>query len=307
MVQNLVEFANVADGNVFPKTPSQKDVDQTWTRFYDHIVSTVGANNTEPRSTAEGAGYLTCAVESIANGRIADSELEACLNTLSRYLTSPHAQQTLFSALFCRWVFAFPEQMLDTMHSDGMMHLYEGILDAAETKADGLERVRQYDKVAMKLLLENPDSKTVLVVRRTSEFEVRFETAKHNLCKPSKIPSSLSPSSFAKEVMDFKQKLLLSPKEYRIYYVRPGYEFNAKWMQAYDNTNEPVPDSKAEGKNIDLCVFPALACLKDEAIKEDGKIEDVLCKNKQFFPTLDDLMLGFSPVAKWSKAMVLVS
>ncbi|XPS69480.1 hypothetical protein M3J07_001739 [Ascochyta lentis] len=308
MVQNLVEFVDLNNGTAFPKIPAQNEIDRMWTKFYEQIVSTVGPNNVTPSPTPEGAGYLTCAAEGIANGRIPNDQLEACIESLRRYLETPHAQQSLFSALFCRWIFASPEPMLHAMHSGGMMRLYDGVIGAAQDPtSEGLARVQHYDKVATKLMFEEPDFQTVEVSRRTSEFKSRFEAAKKKLCQPSNIPSSLSPSRFSKEAIKFKQKLLLSPKEYRIHFVRPGYRFQASRMQAYDETNEPVLDAKATGKKVLLCLFPMLTCEGPQPTKEDARIEDVLCKNKKFFPTFKESMQVPSPELQLSKAVVLVS
>ncbi|UPX15434.1 uncharacterized protein EKO05_0005881 [Ascochyta rabiei] len=308
MVQKLVEFVDLSNGTVFPKVPAQNEVDKVWTALYEHIVSTVGPNNITPCPTPEGAGYLTCAAEGIANGRIPDDQLETCVESLQQYLQSPHAQQTLFSALFSRWGFTTPEPMLRTMHSDGMMQLYSAVKNAAQdAQSEGLERVQHYDKVATKHMFEDADFQTVHVSRRRSEFRLRFEMAKEKLCRPSNIPTSLSPSRFAKEVVALKQKLLLSPKEYRIHFVRPGNTFRASRMRACDETNEPVSDEKAAGKRVLLCMFPMLTCEEPQAMKEDAKVVDVLCRNKSFFPTFKESMQIPNPELLPSKAVVLVS
>ncbi|KAJ4364796.1 hypothetical protein N0V95_000640 [Ascochyta clinopodiicola] len=308
MVQKLVEFVVLSNGTVFPKTPAQSEVDKTWTSFYKHIVSTIGPNNVIPNPTPEGAGYLTCAAEGIANRQIYKDQLEPCIESFSRYLKSPHAQQTLFSALFCRWVFASPEPMLNTMHSDGMMQLYNAVIGAAQYfQSQGLETVQHYDKVATQFLFKDPDFQTVHVSRRTSELKSRFETAKRKLWQPSNIPSSLSPSRFAKEVIAFKQKLLLSPKEYHIHFVRPGCNFQANRMQAYNATNEPVSDEKAAKKQVLLCLFPMLTCEEPRVMEGGAGVEDVLCKNKVFFPSFEESLRVPGPGLRLSKMAVLVS
>jgi hypothetical protein len=39
------------------------------------------------------------------------------------------------------------------------------------------------------------------------------------------------PGKVAKEVIELKQRLLLSPKHHRIHYNRPDTNFNPGWMQ----------------------------------------------------------------------------
>ena len=306
VVKKLIEYVNLNTGAVFPKTPPQNEVDKAWSMFYDHVVSTVGPNNVTPKISPSSAGYLACAVENITYGRIPNDQLEAYIDSIDPIIKSPHAQQALFSALLFRWAFASPEPMLNNMHSDGMMHHYNTILAAEKTNADGLARVQQYDKAAAKMMFENDDFKDTEVARRVKHFKVRFEEAKEKRCASSKIPSALSPGRFAKEVVDLKQRFLLSPKDYRTHYVRPGKPFCAAWMQAYSQSNDPIPDTEAEGKKVLLCVFPALFCQEPAALKEGAKIEDVLCKNKRFHATFEENTKDSLPASAVSKAVVLL-
>ena len=77
-------------------------------------------------------------------------------------------------------------------------------------------------------------------------------------------------------------------------------------MQAYSQSNDPIPDTEAEGKKVLLCVFPALFCQEPAALKEGAKIEDVLCKNKRFHPTFEESTKDSLPGSAVSKAVVLL-
>ncbi|KAF1363128.1 hypothetical protein EJ07DRAFT_173825 [Lizonia empirigonia] len=309
LVQKLVEFVNLNDGTVFPKTPPQQEVNETWTAFYEHIVYTVGPNHTSPKPKPESAGYLTCTAENIANGRITDAELQPCIASLGQYLKSPHAQQTLLSALFCRWVFASPEPMLHSMHSPLLSQLYTAIHSAARTSAAGLLQVAHHDKTATRLLFADPDFQRTHTAHRASSLASRLEAARASLCTASRIPCSMSPSAFAARAIAFKQALLLSPRAYTVHFARPGCAFDARWMQAVGATHEAVGDAQAEGGTVRMCVFPALVAREAREARGDGGVERVLCVNKVFFP-------GFGEVAAWegggakeaqgSKAVVFV-
>jgi hypothetical protein len=52
-------------------------------------------------------------------------------------------------------------------------------------------------------------------------------------------------------------------------------------------------------------VFPALTYEQGEPAKKDAEIEDVLCKNKMFFPTFEESQEFYSK-GQFSKAVVLV-
>ncbi|KAJ4312994.1 hypothetical protein N0V94_007163 [Neodidymelliopsis sp. IMI 364377] len=305
MAQKLVGFVDLTNGTEFPKVPPQKEVNQIWAAFYEHIVSTVGVNNIEPTPTPEGAGYLSRCAEEIAHGRIPDSQLKACVASLSDHLISPHAQQTLISALFCRWIFSSPEPMLKDMHSAGMMQLYNATMATEQRDHDGLPKVQHLDKVATKLLFEDPNFQAVKFNHRVSAFQTRFAQAKNIICAPSRIAARMKPEEFAADAVRLKQRLLLSPKEYRIHFVRPGTVFDAHYMQAYDDSNDVVSDVEAAGRKVALCVFPALVCREPDDVRVGAGVESALCKNKRFFPTFMEKTES-APVGGLSKAVVLV-
>lgn len=305
MVKKLVEFVDLNNGTVFPKTTPQNEVDRMWTAFHEHVVSIVGFNNVKPVLSQDSGGYMTVSAENIAHSRIPGEELEAYVESLGDPLRSPHAQQLLFSALLCRWVFAGPEIVFKDTHSAGMLHLYSGILGTSETIAEGLARVQKYDQVATKLLLEDSGFQVNVIKRQKAAVNSLFEGMKRKVCTPSTIPSSMRSDQFASELIDFKMRLLLSPKDYRIHYVKYRTAFNASMMRAFDQANNPVSDAEAAGKKVKLCVFPALVCQDPVAITDGTKIEDVLVKNKRFLPTFQESR-PLPPNVQLSKAVVLI-
>ncbi|KAF2621600.1 hypothetical protein BU25DRAFT_463557 [Macroventuria anomochaeta] len=270
MVQKLVGYVNLETGTVFPKIRPQHEVNQSWTAFYEYIVLTVSSDNITLTVSVLSVGCFACSAKNIAYGCIPGSQLKAYIESLFAILKSPHAQQTLFSTLFCRWTLAIAESILSVMHSDGMMHQYDVMLASQKTNADGVAKVQQYDKVAARLLFEGPDFRNLEVTRRISEFKSQFQPVKEKLCQKSDIPN------------------------YRIHYVRPGTKFDASWKQAYKRHQRPNSRCKGGGED-GSAVFSALICQEPEALKESGKLEDVLCKNQRFFPTFEEIVRGRVP------------
>ncbi|KAF3050450.1 hypothetical protein E8E11_009715 [Didymella keratinophila] len=305
MIKKLIEFIDLGNETIFPKTPPQNEVDRLWAAFHEHIVSIVGSNNVKPTLSLSSVGYMVASAENIAHGRIPNDQLEAYVESLGGFLRSPQAQQLLFSALLCRWVFADPEIMLKDMHSAAMLHLYNGVLSTADTNSAGLARVQQNDQLATKLLFEDPAFQTTEVKKQKGKIQSMFFKTEQKVCAPSKIPGSMKPEKFASELVDLKIKLLLSPKDYRIRYVGPGVNFNASTMRAFDVDNFPVSDAKAAGRKVAVCVFPALTCQDPQAITEGSKIDDVLVKNRRFLPTFQEISTA-PPNVQLSKAVVVL-
>jgi hypothetical protein len=284
MSNELIGSIDYSTGLVFPKEPTYRKIEESWTDIYQHLVDTVGPNNTRPFISVLSAGYVVGFAENIATGRVSNDQLDSYIESVSGPLKSPHAKQTLFSALFCRWVFAAPEPMLHAMHSDGMMHLYENRITGASDIVAGLSEVRHHDMAAAKLLFEDRDFQDVEVKERIAVFESGLQKFKEERCQESNFPSAKSPSEFAKDVFEFKQSLLISTKEYRIHYVRPGVPFDPRWMQAYDTDNFSIPAEKITGRKVLLCLFPALTCGDAKPMTDETEMSEILVKNKRFFP-----------------------
>lgn len=166
----LIGTVDYSTGYVFPKEPTDQKIDDRWTTIYRYIVDTVGLDNARPHISASSAEYIVSFAENIATGRTSNDQLDSYIESVSGPLKSPHAQQTLYSALFCRWVFADPEPMLRAIHSAGMMHLYETRLTGASDNVAGLSEVRHHDMAAAKLLFEDRDFQDVEVKQRIAVF-----------------------------------------------------------------------------------------------------------------------------------------
>ena len=156
---------------------------------------------------------------------------------------------------------------------------------------------------ASKLLFEDQNFQDVEVKQRIAVFESGVQKVKEERCQESDFPSTKSPSEFAKDVFKFKQSLLISQKEYRIHYVRPGVPFDPRWMQAYDTDHFPISDKEITGGKVLLCLFPVLTCGDAKPMTDETEMSDVLVKNKRFFPKFDE---GIDLSAWIFKAAVLL-
>lgn len=306
MVQKLVSSVDMSNGPIFPREPTHHEVSEKWATFYAHVMSTVGPNNIMPKISVASAGYLASSAENIAYGRISDEQLKSYIKSLSALFRSPHAQQSLFSALLCRWVFSTPEPMLRSMHSGGMMALYDGVISGATTIADGLAQVATLDKIAAKLMFEDSMFQNTETKHRIKVLKTSWQTMKDERCSEADIPSSMSTKKFAEAVIELKQLLLISPKEYRVQFVRPGTYFNPRGMQAYSSANDSVSDMEAKGSKVRLCLFPALVCENIKTYEDGTDAVDVLTMNKKFFVTCEEA-IDFESAVKISKAAVLLS
>lgn len=101
----------------FPPAPTASDVRAAWDDFYLCILDTVGPGHVTPDPDPGPYALLwhNC-LEQIASGQMAETELAEHMRVFEKHSISPHSQQALLSALFCRWVFQSPEPIFNAHH-----------------------------------------------------------------------------------------------------------------------------------------------------------------------------------------------
>lgn len=169
----------------------------------------------------------------------------------------------------------------------------------------GMERVARRDKVIAQALFDRADEQACTIQPRKQELVKNLSEVAKSICRPHDTPFSMTPEDMAKDSLTLKLKLMVSPKDYRIRYCQTGTRFDPTWMKARNDKNQPVADQKAAGKEITLCLFPALLAKDAQPFADDARIEDVLAKNKKFFAAPDDSK-SYDPKQCVAKAIVLV-
>ncbi|KAJ8110499.1 hypothetical protein OPT61_g6673 [Boeremia exigua] len=306
LITRLVGEPEFQVKTVFPKTPSPSSVDNTLASFRQSIVDINGDERDTPAPTLAAAGYLSRCMEDIASGRILPKELVNYIKDFRIYLKSPHAQQAVLGALFCRWVFQSPEPMCEAHYPKALMKLLEAKLMQGETKADGLERVQHADKlVAQEMFADADEKRTITQMRQKDLIRNLTLAAKLLLPSPHNLPDANVLQKLAADALSLKRALMLSPKDYRIHYCRPEVTFDLSWMQANSLEILDLEDRVVVGKPVALCLFPAVFAQEASPFDDGASIQDALVKNKRFFPSPSESK-AFDPKHCITKATVLV-
>lgn len=175
---------------------------------------------------------------------------------------------------------------------------------ANEGTKGGLAEVQRIDKLGFSLLFADPDfHKTYQGV--TAKLIERFDTFKLAYPSAPGIKGLDEPTTWAEEALQLKQRLMISPKDYRIHFCLPGTQFDPTWMTAEDAKGFDIKGAEVTGKPILSCLFPALVEQNPKAFAKGAEIADALIKNKKFFPTWQEKQ-GLDPKTVVSKAVVLV-
>jgi hypothetical protein len=168
-----------------------------------------------------------------------------------------------------------------------------------------IKQVARVDKVVAQSLFDRADEQARTIESRKRELVKNFSEVTKLICRPHDTPFSMTLEKMATESLKLKLSLMLSPKDYRIRYCQPGTRYDPTWMKSRNDKNQQVADHKAADKKITLCLFPALLAQDTQPFADDARIEDVLVKNRKFFPASDEPK-SFNPKQCVAKAVVLV-
>lgn len=113
----------------FPPIPNQRQVDQDWQAVREGIKAAFTDKRSlsieGPEPTAVSAGYIASTIDNLLEDPRTRKSLYA---QLAAHLKSPHIAHSLMGALFCRWLFAIPDEMCEGKHSELTMKQYETTL-----------------------------------------------------------------------------------------------------------------------------------------------------------------------------------
>jgi hypothetical protein len=155
---------------------------------------------------------------------------------------------------------------------------------------DGLVRVQDQDRRTAKLSFSKASSRDHVFMARCSELLKYFKTLQ-TLSRTA--PDSHDDSDiWCQNVLRMKLDLMISRYDYLIHSVQSGTTFDKSWMVAEDEQGFEVLPAHCVGKTVKMCPFPALIQQSPRTLPMDASIEDVLVKNKRFFPSAEENRAG---------------
>ncbi|CBY00363.1 predicted protein [Plenodomus lingam JN3] len=269
-----------------PPIPTARELVNTWRdaeHGYKEAFSNVLAYSIQGEVLTDvSAGYVACAID----GLLADSSNPVRSNLMSGlgiHLQSGHAMRALMSALFCRWLFDTPDELCADHHSMPQLLQYQTI-----ALSDGLPEVQRLDKVAFSAFFATEHYKTTTFPIVVKSFLKHFDIITKVCPGALGLNNTGNPSHWAAEVLKLKQRLMISPHDYRVYFCHPGIPFDREWMKAENLEGETLKPEEVGTRKVRLCLFPALVEQDAEEFDEGQRMEDALFKNKKFLPSWED-------------------
>ncbi|KAF2853308.1 hypothetical protein T440DRAFT_549042 [Plenodomus tracheiphilus IPT5] len=268
----------------FPPVPFVQEVSHGWREARRGVKE---AFSNELDFLVEGlalddvtAGYVACTIDQLMEDPRPRKDL---IPSLDGYNESPHAAQALTSALFCRWVFATPDGMCEGQHHELQLMQYRTVM-----LSDGLSDVQRLDKIAFSSFFADKNFQTTTLRTVTEKFLKRFDMIKQVCPAAPGIESVRGSSDWAEGLLKLKQRLMISPHDYRVHFCHPGVPFDATWMVAEDYQGEPVHPDEIGSMKVRICLFPALVEQDPKDFEASQTLEDALIKNKNFLPSWQD-------------------
>jgi len=113
---------------LFPPVPTAQEINQGWCRarsgLRECFENEYGSLLEGPDLQDIAAGFIACTIDHLLRDPRREKAVEWCPEG---YLESPHAAQALTSAIFCRWLFATPDEMCHGVHNELQLAQYNTI------------------------------------------------------------------------------------------------------------------------------------------------------------------------------------
>ena len=166
--------------------------------------------------------------------------------------------------------------------------------------------MQRLDKIAFSAFFADPNFQNTALQTCIQRLHKLFDRVTQIYPASSGVQNVLDPNAWAEAVFKLKQRLMISPREYRVHFCPPGAAFDPTWMEAEDQYGDAVQPERAKSMRVRITLFPALLELDPKEFQEGQSVEAALIKNKNFLPLWQDEQV-FDAKTVVSKAVVFVT
>ncbi|KAJ4295236.1 hypothetical protein N0V90_007247 [Kalmusia sp. IMI 367209] len=285
-----------------PQAPSPKAIDREWMLLRERCRLLTQTIQVDRKFASQNFQRL---YESIDVTWGSEPHYKAVIHQ-SAQLHAVHEDDVLvklygsMARLLFIFVFEYPSPLLQDQHSDLLKHLYTMI-----GAAGNMSEVKRLDLLATEMLVKEDRIQNGLIQQK-AEQRMAWISQMLGLTEPQ--------NPYDTVVRDLRElcyraiklfaQLLVSPLGYCIHFFPCGTLFDEPSMKAEDVSGTSFASSHCIGKEVKLCLFPAIWQYCDQPLDETRDIPDALTASKKFLWThMSEMNVHLSLV---SKAVVLL-
>jgi hypothetical protein len=173
-----------------------------------------------------------------------------------------------------------------------------------------IKEVKRIDALTSQLFFEDPYFENTVLRKRTTGILEYLKACAEAVNSSSNFLSPIRRTNFmtkenVEDALQIKRTLMISPHKYRLYFFNHDTPFDPDWMDAENINGRPLPAAGCGGKNISMCLFPALARHPEGKLPPDTTIAKVLIRKKKYLLPQDEIRHS-EALEVMAKAIVLV-
>lgn len=148
---------------------------------------------------------------------------------------------------------------------------------------DGIEAVKNLDLIATKMLYDDKDLQRQAIQKDVNTIVSLLKKVSSMSMPPIQIGDPAEISSWVQDAIELKQQLIVSSKEYTIFFCSLDEDFDRTFMRAEDEYGRRLSDSECIFAKVKLCLFPAIAQCSTSILTRSMGLSAALASRKPFF------------------------
>jgi hypothetical protein len=281
---------NWYDGTVDLTTPSETMMASKWTKLRQQLNEAVGLSEDKVLPPGHLSAHLAQACESVIGVRFSDLNLPNWVGGLKLGRPGLHTAHWVMSVFLCTSVFSIREAVRDAEswrvanhildlfeQSGGKSQLSNGtiVFPADGELEDGFEAANIGRRIGPKVQYEGKQYRNTEMKTEVAELSTTLQKRWEALYPGTEItPAMLGCAHVLHGLIDLRQELVLSIRDYKIIRFRPGTEYDPTWMEAEMAAWQPVVDQPTEDREVCMCLWPALVHHPNDPKKRKGATDN---------------------------------
>ncbi|EAT85999.2 hypothetical protein SNOG_06168 [Parastagonospora nodorum SN15] len=252
---------NWYDGTVDLTTPSETMLASKWTKLRQQLNEAVGLSEDKVLPPGHLSAHLAQACESVIGVRFSDLNLPDWVGGLKLGRPGLHTAHWVMSVVLFTSVFSIREAVRDAESWRVANH----ILDSFEQSGadgeleDGFEAANIGRRIGLKVQYEGEQYRNTEMKTEVTELSTTLQKSWEALYPGTEITlAMMGCGQVLHGMIDLRQKLVVSSRDYKIIRFRPGTKYDPTWMEAEMAAWQPVVDQPTEDREVCMCLWPAL-------------------------------------------------
>jgi len=317
-LENLVGDPNWFDDDFDPTTPSEKMLASKWTELHQSLKEAVGLSGDRFLPSGLSAALLATHSESLIGARVSDLNFSKWIRDLELRNPDFHTSHWVMSVVLFTSIFS-PKEATHDVKTWKVLDYVLGVVEQASSKSQSCKRAipppaddelegnlttaNMCRRIGLKFQYNDKEHRNTKMKAEVDQLLDTWLESWKVLRQCTEItPAMKGSTNLLQDMVELRQKLVVSSKDYKIIWFLPGTKYDPNWMEIETATWQPVTDQPTGHSEVRMCLWPAFAHHPSDPNKR------VSATDNTFLHFMDkDSSFEGSDLVMIAKAIVLLS